>query len=166
VTDAEVDSVGLDNYQQGMGRYTIYYVLLLVLGIVVTFMLSSLIHYSLDMPRGAPLARLGLAGTIAQNGLMVFPFVFAPIPLGLAFFGREKRKPTRNECRRLAFNVGLLIFVIWLILFVAGGVWFGVVQGGTWVVVAFLFGPPVFAAVTVWGLFLFAIRSFDMLRSR
>ncbi|MBE1295569.1 hypothetical protein [Phycobacter azelaicus] len=149
-----------------MGRYTIYYVLLLVLGIIIAFMLSSLIHYSLDKPRGVPLARLGLAGTITQIGLMVFPFVFAPIPLGLTFFGRQQRKPTQNECRRLAFNVGLLIFVIWLILFVASGAWFGIIQGGVWLLVGALLGPPLLAAATLWGLFPLAIRSFNMLQSR
>lgn len=149
-----------------MSRYTVYYVLSLVLGIAIALMFSSLIHSSIDKPRGVPLAELGLAGTITQIGLMVFPFIFAPMPLGLAFFVRHKRTPTQNECRRLALNVGLLIFVVWLILFAASGIWFGIIQGGLWFSIGVLLGPPLLAAVTLWGIFPLASRSLNILQNR
>ena len=149
-----------------MSRYIVNYVLFFILGAIVAQLLSSLIHYSLDKPRGVPLPRLGLAGTITQIGLMVFPFVFAPIPLGRSFLGEQKRRPNRKECRRLALNIGFLSFVIWLVIFAASGIWFGIIQGGALILFGALLGPALFASVTLWALFPLASRFFEMLQTR
>jgi hypothetical protein len=136
-----------------MRKYVVYYWLLVVAGIVISVALSSLIHSVLDKPRGVPLASLGIAGTITQIGLMVFPLLFAPILCSFAFHGGKRREPTKKELRYLIATVASTAFILWLIHFAASGAWFGVLQGGVWFVIAYILGPPIVATVAFGTLF-------------
>ena len=136
-----------------MWKYVIYYWLLIAAGIVISFAFSSLIHFVLDKPRGVPLATLGLAGTIAQIGLMVFPLLFAPFLCSFAFYGGNQRKPKKSEHRFLVASVASTTLVLWLIFFAAGGAWFWVLQGSGWFIGAFVLGPPIIATVAFGVLF-------------
>lgn len=136
-----------------MSRYITYYWLLVVAGAAVSFGFSTLIHSYLDVPRGVPLARFGVIGTITQIGLMALPFFLAPILTSFAFYGRYQRKPTKHEIRYLTYMVASSAIVLWLILFAVSGAWFWVLQGDIWFVGAYVLGPPIVAIVAFGFLF-------------
>lgn len=147
-----------------MKKYVVYYLLLLPLGAAISTGLSSLIHVALDMPRGVPLARLGLAGTIAQISLMVFPFIFAPIVTAIAFYGGNKRAPEKGEFKLLVSAVSILFALLWIFLLFGSGAWFGFLQGSLLFILGGVLGPPIIAAVLFWVLF--SVSIWALMRTR
>jgi hypothetical protein len=136
-----------------MGKYVFFYWVFVVVGIVISSAFSSSVHEFIDIPRGVPLARLGMFGAIAQVFLMVFPFLFAPILTGCAYFGFNQCKPSKKEVRRstaaVAFSTALLLWFF----FIVSGAWFGLLQGTLWVIGLVLLGPPLTATVAFRVLF-------------
>ena len=163
-TTLQVEVASQITYLHGMFKLTVYWYLLVAFGVFVSVIASGVINGMLDQPRGAPLSRLGLAGTVTQIGLMLFPLLFAPAIMGLTFLRSHQRKPRLVEILRLGCSIGFSGAVVWFGMFLVSGVWFGVIHGGNRLVATFLAGPPLLATATVLVVFplsagIFAARS-------
>ncbi|MGB7260779.1 MAG: hypothetical protein WBC68_01810 [Albidovulum sp.] len=149
-----------------MKKYVVFYLLLLPVGAVISVGLSSLIHVILDMPRGVPLARLGLQGAMAQISLMIFPFIFAPIFTAIAYYGGNKSAPTKRDLRRFVATIFGLFALLWMFIIVVSGAWFGLLQGSLWFISGVVLGPPIVAMILCWFLFSTVIWMFVRVRSK
>jgi hypothetical protein len=136
-----------------MRKYVVFYLLLLPVGAAISFGISSLVHASLDMPRGVPLSKLGVTGTIAQISLMMFPFFFAPIFTAVAYFGGNQSAPAKRELRYFVATVSGLFALLWVLIIVGSGAWFGLIQGSLWFICVTVLGPPIIAMFSCWLLF-------------
>ncbi|MFA3918387.1 hypothetical protein AB1E33_15550 [Ruegeria sp. 2012CJ15-1] len=124
-----------------------------ILGAVVSNILSIVAHYQHDIPRGVPLARLGTMGAVTQVFLMVLPLIIASVLVGFVRIRRDPHPPARDEIKGLTKAIAMSALVLCLAFWILSGAWFGLVQAPVWAIPLIVFGPILGVAIIFWLVF-------------
>jgi len=134
-------------------KYVVTYWIIVVVSIPISYAISSLIHSFLDIPRGVPLARLGMLGSIGQISLMILPFLLAPIGAAVAYYKVCKQRAASDEVTRLSLGIAFSTVLLSVVFWIGTGAWFGLIQGEPWFILLVLAAPPAITTVCFWVLF-------------
>jgi len=139
-------------------RVLILFWLFVVVGSLVSDGLSSVIHTMIGIPRGVPLPRIGIIGSVAQIFLMMLPFTIASVLTGWIFFRRARRSADKSEVNRFSKSVAWSTVVLSAVYLVVTGAWFAFIQTPPWIILLSLIIPPIVITVTFRILFPLTVR--------
>ncbi|WP_460274951.1 hypothetical protein [Celeribacter sp. ULVN23_4] len=135
-------------------RSVFFYVVFAVAGIILSYVISGIVHDIFAIPRYRSLGETGRLGQVALVVLLLLPLIVAPVGVAILHNRRTPGRASWREIMGLSLAIGLMVLLLSSMCWIGMGAWFGLLQAPFLQIILFALVPPIVAG-TLFALLFF-----------